>query len=259
MRILLLAVLLINSLANTPASKIAGPTLTSTSQDPPAPAATPTPDAARSKSLVQPFGGTTVTVPAGVIQADKAGWVESQMLAQEAARQVTVSLTHDLCVDPKNTGGGKLKINQLVIHNPEDFTAVELYSAVVGQLEHFNSELRTKNCEAEDMRLRTDPNVAVAPPAACMNAAVAASAGPRNCTKYLPGQIPTSCESQRARTEPQRSRRTSSSTPRFGIRRALRSYISSSKTMVPSLKAERCAVTSIINRQRTSAEWPAEK
>lgn len=208
MRFLLIAVLLITSLPSTPAAKLAGPTLKSTPQDPPAPTATPTPDAAleqakrdalladelkkkavsdrerteaeaaRLKALVQPFGGATVTVPTGSIQTDKAGWVESQMLAQEAARQITASLTHDLCVDPKNTGGGKLKINQLVIHNANDFTAVELYSTARGQLEHLHAELGTKNCEAEDMLLRTDPAVAVAPPAICMNSAVDAAAGP---------------------------------------------------------------------------------
>ncbi|HEX7333359.1 MAG TPA: hypothetical protein VF290_17785 [Pyrinomonadaceae bacterium] len=130
------------------------------------------------KSLAQPFGGATVNVPTGNVQTDKAGWVESQMLAQEAARQITASLTRDLCVNPKNTGGGTLTIQQLVIHNANDFTAVELYSAAVGQLEHLNEELATKNCEAEDLLLRTDPNVAVPSGAACMSPFVAAVPGP---------------------------------------------------------------------------------
>src|SRR5688572_20751709 len=50
-------------------------------------------EAERLKTLALPFGTpSNVQVPTGNVQTDAAGWVESQMLAHEAARQITKRL-----------------------------------------------------------------------------------------------------------------------------------------------------------------------
>ena len=52
---------------------------------------------AKLKAEVQPLGAATVTVPTGSVTTDAAGWVESQMLAQEAAKQISARLKNSLC------------------------------------------------------------------------------------------------------------------------------------------------------------------
>lgn len=123
-------------------------------------------EAAELKTKVQPFGASTVSVPTGSVTTDAAGWVESQMLAQEAARQITAQLTKAVCQSPQDTSGTAITVNKIVIHSPSDLSGVELYGAVIGQLQRLKTELETKNNETTSMLNDTDPDVlhaAVAP------------------------------------------------------------------------------------------------
>jgi hypothetical protein len=208
MRLMLAAILLLNSLPLIPPSpaygrvRISNPLPQETAS--PSPSPTPTPDpvleqatreallaaqlkakavadkdraeaeAAELKAKIQPLGATTVSVPTGSVTTDAAGWVESQMLAQEAARQITAQLTKAFCESPKDTSGTDMTVSKIVIHSPNDLTAVELYSAVIGQLARLKSELETKNNEATAMLQATDPD---APPAAAALIPLAAAPG----------------------------------------------------------------------------------
>ncbi|MCA1568084.1 MAG: hypothetical protein LC803_21065 [Acidobacteria bacterium] len=139
-------------------------------------------EAARLKALTQPLGApANITVPTGSVTTDAAGWVESQMLAQEAARQITRRLTQSLCTQPITPGepsptiapaaGGQpgampqvtpQKVRTLVIHSPGDLAGVELYGSIYGQLKRLHDELKKKNQEATDFLAKTDPSVAPA-------------------------------------------------------------------------------------------------
>jgi hypothetical protein len=121
-------------------------------------------EAARLKALVQPLGApTNVTVPTGSVTTDAAGWVESQMLAKEAARQITRQLTLSLCTQPI-TPGAKLpaakKVQTLVMHSPGNLAGVELYGSIMGQLKVLKGELDKKNEEAKTFLEQTDPTIA---------------------------------------------------------------------------------------------------
>ncbi len=169
------------------------------SQDPPAATPSPTPDAvleqARREALladelkkkavadkeravaeneklkadIQPLGAANVSIPTGSVQTDAAGWVESQMLAQEAARQITLQLTNKLCTG-KFVSGGTAEgiplaeapppsdaIKTLVIYNNSDLTGVELYVTVLGQLQELKAEFNNENPKAVTVLTRTDP------------------------------------------------------------------------------------------------------
>lgn len=156
-------------------------------------------EAERLKALALPFGTpSNVQIPSGNVQTDAAGWVESQMLAQEAARQITKRLVDQLCTQSHpflaggvippfppeppdtdestntNSNGGASppptptpspspspgpQINTLVIHNPNDLTGVELYNAVKGQLIQLREEFRRENGETNNLLNDTNPNV----------------------------------------------------------------------------------------------------
>lgn len=125
-------------------------------------------EAARLKALVQPLGApANITVPTGSVTTDAAGWVESQMLAQEAARQITNRLTRALCTEPITPGataeGNADKVRTLVMYNASDLTGVELYGSISGQLQNLHDELTTKNNEAEHALEATDPTAAPSP------------------------------------------------------------------------------------------------
>lgn len=139
-------------------------------------------EAARLKALTQPLGApANVTVPTGSVTTDAAGWVESQMLAQEAARQITLRLAQSLCTQPITPGepaptptpaaGAQpaaaprptpQSVKTIVIHSPNDLTGVELYGSIKGQLERLNDDLAKKNQEAADILIKTDPTRAPA-------------------------------------------------------------------------------------------------
>jgi hypothetical protein len=118
-------------------------------------------EAARLKALVQPLGTpANVTVPTGSVTTDAAGWVEAQMLAKEAAGQITRRLTQTLCNGTITPGEGQAsaqKVKALVIHSPADLAGVELYGSIMGQLKKLQDELTKKNKEAEDFLKKTDP------------------------------------------------------------------------------------------------------
>jgi hypothetical protein len=118
-------------------------------------------EAARLKAQVQPLGApANVTVPTGSVTTDAAGWVESQMLAQEAARQIALRLTQSLCSQPITPGdslAAAQKVKTIVIHSPGDLAGVELYGTILGQLDKLNDDLKKKNMEAAGALSKTDP------------------------------------------------------------------------------------------------------
>lgn len=124
-------------------------------------------EAARLKALTQPFGApSNISVPTGSVTTDAAGWIESQMLAQEAARQITFALTTALCTDkltpmtlaiPATSPSPAPKINTLVIHSPNDIAGVELYGSIMGQLTRLKGDLVKKKDEAAKALAVTDP------------------------------------------------------------------------------------------------------
>jgi hypothetical protein len=118
-------------------------------------------EAGRLKAVTQPLGApANVTVPTGSVTTDAAGWIESQMLAQEAARQITRSLTRSLCTQPITPGeslASAQKVKTIVIHSPNDLAGVELYGSIFGQLKRLSNDLTKKNQEAADILTKTDP------------------------------------------------------------------------------------------------------
>ena len=157
----------------------------------------------RLKALALPFGTpSNVQIPTGSVQTDAAGWVESQMLAHEAARQITRSLTVKLCsgnfmpgsvippvhqtatAAPPSAPAGTTftgqqtpppqpkpadTVNKLVIYNNNDLAGVELYNTVMGQLTQLKKEFESENAKAEQLLSENDPRAKIAkalPPAA---------------------------------------------------------------------------------------------
>lgn len=133
-------------------------------------------EAAKLKAEVQPLGTPTVTIPTGSVQTDAAGWVESQMLAHEAAKQITQALTRNLCnghfmrggvaetasPTPTPSPGASPSpptevINTLVVYNNNDLTGVEMYNAVFGQLLKLKKSLEEENGKARGNLTKTDP------------------------------------------------------------------------------------------------------
>lgn len=126
---------------------------------------------AKLKAETQPLGAASITIPTGSVQTDAAGWVESQMLAQEAARQITTGLAGKLCTGKLLQGGvadqltGEVavptqNINTLVIYNNNDLAGVELYVTVLGQLSELQTEFTNENPKAVTILGATDPRAA---------------------------------------------------------------------------------------------------
>ncbi|GEM_PF-3206197 len=126
---------------------------------------------AKLKAEAQPLGAANVTVPTGSVQTDAAGWVESQMLAQEAARQISGFLKNRLCDENVRIIGWPApaspspspKIQSLVIYNNGDLAGVELYNTVNGQLEKLKVEITAENDRANKLLAATNPTAAPSP------------------------------------------------------------------------------------------------
>lgn len=150
-------------------------------------------EAARLKAETQPLGPASVNIPTGNVQTDAAGWVESQMLAQEAARQITIDLAGKLCTGKFLPGGvaepvlGEAAptqaINTLVIYNNNDLGGVELYVTVLGQLSQLKQEFSTENPKTQTNLDSTDPRVA--PVAGLVPAAIPILAAPAVATSAI--------------------------------------------------------------------------
>lgn len=135
------------------------------------------------KARALPFGTpSNVQIPTGNVQTDAAGWVESQMLAQEAAKQISIRLTGQLCggrlmpgsilPNPTPTASPAVptptppppgRIETLVIYNNNDLSGVELYNTVLGQLKQLKLEFIKVNADAVDLLDKTDPTAAPTP------------------------------------------------------------------------------------------------
>lgn len=197
------------SLATRPASVADDPTPT------PSPTPTPTPDAeldektraaalaeaekdravseqqaaearlAKLKAETAPLGDITkVTVPTGSVQTDDAGFVEVEMLSQEAARTISSTVMTSLCKatfrppikdendrifsDPKwiptfdSDPNHRTNMNTLVIYDSNEVASLELYHSVAKQLENFVMEFDEKHEQKEALLKETNP---AAPPA----------------------------------------------------------------------------------------------
>lgn len=152
-------------------------------------------EAAKLKSETQPLGAPSVTVPTGSVQTDAAGWVESQMLSHEAARQITQALTKNICTGdfmrggiaeaPAGVAAGAAPtdaINTLVVYNNSDLTGVEMYNSVYGQLEKLKLSFVDQNGKANGNLDKTDPET---PPAAGPASLLALAAVPGIATGVI--------------------------------------------------------------------------
>lgn len=94
------------------------------------------------KATAQPFGTPSITAPDGKVTTDASGFVETQMLGQEAARLVTARLAAEV------TSQGNIK--KIVIYNSGDITALTAYMSVVEQLKVFNQEFAKQSLQRPD-------------------------------------------------------------------------------------------------------------
>ena len=110
------------------------------------------------------------TAPSGSITGDTSKFIETQLLAETAARVASIDLADQLCAAPylqKN----KKKIKKLVVVNGMDKAAIESYNAIVAQLAEINETYTTliNNAHAA---LCSPPDF---PPDKCAGPAVPAS------------------------------------------------------------------------------------
>jgi len=116
-------------------------------------------EAAKLKAQINPLGVTpTVQVPTGGVTTDGTGFIESQMLALEAAKVIIKTLSEDLC-GYEGTGG---KVKTLVIYNDSDIDLQSLYRAMFDQLPQLLGELLKKHDETKRLLEATDPKAAPA-------------------------------------------------------------------------------------------------
>ena len=105
---------------------------------------------AQLKAKTDAFGDPSkVSVPSGGVTTDESGFVEVQMLALEAARNITGQLTTRLC--------NRKAVNTLVIYNSNDMAALAMYSSMIKQLQKFKTDFTTKQTEFDAMRRETNP------------------------------------------------------------------------------------------------------
>lgn len=93
------------------------------------------------KAAAQPFGTPNITAPSGDVSTDSSGFVETQILGQEAARVITSRFAQELT-------GVKPKPQIIIIYSGNDITAVSAYMPVLLELRQFNAELTTSHTEA---------------------------------------------------------------------------------------------------------------
>src|ERR1043166_2390060 len=113
------------------------------------------------KAEVQPVGAASVNIPTGSVTTDSAGWIESEMLAQEAAKKISARLRDSLC--GQRIRESVAPINKLVIYNNSDLAGVELYNTVIGQLVKLNNEFTAENKRADDLLKGTEPTATPTP------------------------------------------------------------------------------------------------
>lgn len=129
------------------------------------------------KAETEPLGDITkVSVPTGSVTTDEGGFVEVEMLSQEAARQISNQVMNSLCTQEfrlaiKDKEGHdvshheweptykKANIQTLIIYDSNEVAALELYSSVSKQLENFIKEFDAKHDEKETLLEQTDPAV----------------------------------------------------------------------------------------------------
>lgn len=94
------------------------------------------------KATAQPFGTPNITAPTGKVTTDASGFVETQILGQEAARIITSRFANELV----SIRGAKPKI--LIIYNATDLAAIASYLPILQQLKQFNADLELSHTEA---------------------------------------------------------------------------------------------------------------
>jgi hypothetical protein len=160
---------------------------------------------AKLKAETAPLGDATkVTVPTGSVTTDEGGFVEVEMLSQEAAREISNKVTKALCgakfpapFPVKDPAGHEVgtsnwtptyatkdqKMSTLVIYDSSEVAALELYHSVAKQLENFVKEFDTKHKEKETLLKETD--LEAAPPNASIDSPLALIAAPGVATGLI--------------------------------------------------------------------------
>lgn len=133
------------------------------------------------KAETEPLGDITkVSVPTGSVTTDEGGFVEVEMLSQEAAREISSKMMTSICnakfpAPTKDKDGreftdrlwkptfdtNKKSMNTIVIYDSNEVAALELYSSVSKQLENFVREFLEKHKQKETLLEETNP---AAPP-----------------------------------------------------------------------------------------------
>jgi hypothetical protein len=126
------------------------------------------------KSEIQPLGApSNLTIPTGSVTTDQAGFVEVQMLAQEASRVITEQLANSLC--PASVAiatvdaNGKPKlvkevfertsanVKTIVIYNSTDISSLSLYRSMLDQLRKFKADFESKATATQKVLVETNP------------------------------------------------------------------------------------------------------
>ena len=128
---------------------------------------------AKLKAQLQPLGPSTVSVPGGNVTTDQAGFVEVQMLAQAAARNLATRLGKELCgktvvVAVPNAKGDPtpttVNVATLVVYSSSDIAALAVYRPMMDQLKQLERDFTERENDASQTLTDTDPAVAGASP-----------------------------------------------------------------------------------------------
>jgi len=85
------------------------------------------------KAIAQPVAAPNITAPPGKVTTDSSGFVETQILGQEAARVITFRFAKEITsLNPKP--------KNIIIYSSSDITALSAYMPVLFQLQQFNAE-----------------------------------------------------------------------------------------------------------------------
>lgn len=94
------------------------------------------------KAAVQPLATPSITAPDGKVTTDASGFIETQILGQEAAKIISYRFAGEL-----NLIKGA-KPTTLIIYNAADLTAISSYTPILQQLKQFNADLDLSHKES---------------------------------------------------------------------------------------------------------------
>lgn len=123
---------------------------------------------AKLKAELQPLGPSTVSVPGGNVSTDQAGFVEVQMLAQAAARNLATRLGKELCgktvvvnVPAANGSPTPTSVNvaTLVVYSNSDIAALSVYRPMMDQLTQLENDFDDREGAVNQTLNDTNPAV----------------------------------------------------------------------------------------------------